>query len=144
MLMRKIIVFMVWLCACVSFTGCSCFDRPANADRIGSGYVQSDKGLLFVEINDVRYSLSRVYANSSSRDGKNKMPAVDGMVVTAFILGYEPKVEFIAGDLTEEYLEEYFSTNATMAFIFLIFAISCVVMIILEVALKKVRVVHAD
>lgn len=108
---RKFFIVMVFVSLLLGLAGCGCFENPADAERIGSGYIKYDRGRYFVEIDSVKYSPKMVYANSSSRDGKNTMEPVDGMLVTVFRVHGNSYVNFIAGDISREYLEDYFSTN---------------------------------
>ncbi len=121
-------IFILLALASFLLTSCHCFDNPANAERIGSGHIQYEKGIYFVEINSIRYVPDKIYANTSSRDGKNRTEAVEGMLVTCFRLHGNPQVEFIIGDRSKEYLEDYFTTNSTLIIIFgiiiLLFAIT--------------------
>ena len=139
---RKFFIFVLSIWIVFGFTSCSWFDVPADARRIGCGYIQYDRGIYFVEIDSVKYNPSRVYANSSSRDGKNMMDPVDGMMVTCFTLQGNDKVEFIAGDLSEEYLEKYFWKNYTMAAIFGLLLLVCVILACIPDGKRKV--VYAD
>lgn len=131
--------FMLLMLVCLSFclTSCSWFENPANAERIGSGYIQYDKELYYVEIDSVRYSPDRIYTNSSSRDGKNMMDPVNGMEVTCFRIHGKSHVEFIAGNQTEEYLEDYFTTNSTAIVILCVILVLCVIYGIWHQDLKK-------
>lgn len=131
--------FMLLMLVCLSFclTGCRWFENPANAERIGSGYIQYDKGLYYVEIDSVRYSPDRIYTNSSSRDGKNMMDPVNGMEVTCFRIHGKSHVEFIAGNQTEEYLEDYFTTNSTAIVVLCVILVLCVIYGVFYQDLKK-------
>ena len=131
--------FMLLMLVCLSFclTSCRWFENPANAERIGSGYIQYDKGLYYVEIDSVRYSPDRIYTNSSSRDGKNMMDPVNGMEVTCFRIHGKSHVEFIAGNQTEEYLEDYFTTNSTAIVVLCVILVLCVIYGVFYQDLKK-------
>lgn len=110
MRMKKLIIFMMLFIASLSLTSCSLLNFPADIELIGSGYFQKENGLCFVEIDSVKYAPRFVYTNKSSRDGKQRMQPVDGMLVTAFRIYNNPTVEFIVGNQSEEYLKDQFST----------------------------------
>lgn len=139
---QKVITFVLMISLCISFIGCQCFEDPANAERIGSGYIRQERGNCYVEIDSVRYYPERVYTNSSGRDGKNMMAPVEGMKVTCFRLYGNPKVNFIAGEHSQEYLEDYFTTNSTFAIVFAGIAILCVVGLASARGTKKIHIVQ--
>lgn len=118
---KKILLLTMLTCICFSFSSCNWFiDRP-EAKRIGCSHIQYDRGIYFVEIDSVKYTPMSIYTNQSSmRVGRLSMKPVDGMLVTAFTLDGNNKVEFIAGDLDEKYLEDYFENNHSHFFNFLI------------------------
>lgn len=126
--MKRFIIFITLVLAVFSFTSCSWFDAPANARRVGSGFVQADKGLLFVEIDGTKYSPDYIYTGSATRDGLTRMEPVIGMQVTVFYMFEQTTPTFIAGDRTEEYLEKSFSENYTfwviIGLVFVAFSIS--------------------
>lgn len=142
----KNFLFLYCLGLCISLTSCSWFDNPANAEYIGSGYIRNDRGIYYVEINSIRYSPHRIYTNSSSRDGKNTMAPVEGMKVTCFRLHGNPKIEFIAGEHSEEYLDDYFTTNATFVVVLLVIMILCISItgITFGKNTQKVHIIHDD
>lgn len=143
MRMKKFL-FLCCLILCVSLTSCKWFDSPANAEYIGTGYICHDKGNYYVEIDSIRYSPERIYTNSSSRDGKNMMSPVEGMKVTCFRLHGNPDVEFIAGEHSEEYLEDYFTTNVTFAVVIGAIIILCIIGILFAKNTQKIRIIHCD
>ena len=116
--MKKFLILFTLVSAILSFTSCSCFDIPANAKKIGTGYVKSDKGELFVEIDSVKYTPVSVYTGSITRGVRTKMEPVIGMQVTVLYVHELDTPTFIAGDLTEEVLEEQFSENHSFRVIF--------------------------
>ena len=109
---RKILIFLLSICICLGFASCKCLDIPVNAKRIGSGYIQYSHGIYFVELNSVRYHLEKIYTNNSSNH-IDMIDPVEGMNVTGFTIYKNNKVEFITGNIAEEYLEKYFSSNVT-------------------------------
>lgn len=125
--MKKLLIIILFAIAGLSFTSCSWFDAPANVKRVGCGYIQSDRGLLVVEVDTIKYAPKYVYTNKSTRDGKTTMEPIIGMQVTVFYSHDQKNPKFIAGDRNEEYLEEYFSSNYTLAVIFLIVIIAALV-----------------
>ncbi len=116
--MKKFLILFSLVSAIFSFASCSCFDIPANAKKIGTGYVKSDKGELFVEIDSVKYTPVSVYTGSITRGVRNKMEPVIGMQVTVFYVYERNTPAFIVGDLTEEVLEGHFSENRSFRVIF--------------------------
>lgn len=125
MLMKKFLIFMVLVMTSLCITSCSWFDNPAEAKRVGCGHIQNDRGLLIVEIDGVKYAPTSIYTGKSTRDGKTTIDPIEGMEVTVFYAYGEYKPKFIAGNRSEEYLEDYFSGNSTLAVVFLIVIILC-------------------
>lgn len=107
------------ICMLLCITSCNFFETPAKAKRIGCGQIQRNGEIYFVVIDSVEYIPNRVYTNNKSRDGRYAICPVEGMLVTAFTLRESKNAEFIAGDLTEQELEEYFTVNSTPGVIFL-------------------------
>ena len=102
-------------CICFSFLSCNNWfiDYP-EVKRIGCSHIKYDRGIYIVELDSVKYAPSSIYANHTAwRAGRVTMPPVDGIQVTAFTLDGCNKVEFIAGDLDEKYLEYYFRDDYT-------------------------------
>ncbi len=127
--MKKFFLFFMIFALCSAlFTSCSKLDNPANAKRIGSGYIEKENNICFVEVDGIRYSPISVYTNNPGPK-ESKAPIV-GEQVTIFTLYEGQTVEFIAGDLSEEYLEEYFTSNTTFAFAFAGLAIISVILIV--------------
>ena len=126
--MKKILFFIALIFATLINTSCSKFDHPANATRIGSGEIQQQNNVHFVEIDGIRYSLTELYNNRCKL--KEKTKPTEGSIVTCFTLNDTKKFEFIAGDLSEEYLEEYFSSNDSFVIIITIIAIMSVALIL--------------
>ena len=125
MLMKKFLIFMVLVMTSLCITSCSWFDNPAEAKRVGCGHIKNDGGLLIVEIDGVKYAPTSIYTGKSTRDGKTTIDPIEGMEVTVFYADGEYKPKFIAGNRSEEYLEDYFSGNSTLAVVFLIVIILC-------------------
>jgi len=116
---------------CMSLTGCKSFEDPANAEYIGSGYLQYDKGIYYVEIDSVKYSPREIYTNKEALRGYNMMDPIEGLKVTCFRLHGKPQVEFIAGEQSKEYLEDYFTKNSTVGIIcLLLLATSAIILAI--------------
>lgn len=143
MRMKKLL-FLCCLVLCASLTSCKWLEIPANAEYIGTGYIQNDRGIYYVEINSIRYSPERIYTNSSNRHGKNMMDPVEGMKVTCFHLHGNPEVTFIVGEHSEEYLEEYFTTNETSTVIFAVILFLPIIGILCTKTHLEMRVVHKD
>ena len=142
MYMRQtFLILLTLLLSLTVFTSCSCFDNPANAKRLGSGYVQQENNALFVEVDGVKYSPLYVYTNGPSK--KETTPPTEGMIVTLFTTHDTQTVMFIAGDLSEEYLEEYFTTNSTFAWLMLITYFACIAVLIF-LPENKAKTVRAD
>ena len=141
--MKKFIIFMLLVITSISFTSCSWFDDPANVKKVGTGYIKNDSGILLVEIEGTTYAPRLVYTNSSTRDGKTEMEPIAGMEVTVFYIEGYREPQFIAGNRSKDYLEEYFTKNYTFAVI-----VGIVLLILLLCAFfdepPKRRIVHAD
>nr|QIM10341.1 hypothetical protein PlAlph_0950 [uncultured Alphaproteobacteria bacterium] len=110
--MKNNLIFMMLAAVSLSFTSCDMSDNSADVKIIASGYFKKDGEFCFVEIDSVKYARYFVYPNKSGRDGKQKMVPVDGRSVTVFLLSDSPAVELVAGEQSEECLEESFSTKS--------------------------------
>lgn len=130
---KKLIIFMTLIWVCLSFS--SCKDKPANVQRIGSGYIQQDHGNYFVEIDSIRYFPDEIYTNLAPHDKRAVMKPVDGMLVTCFRIHNESHVRFMAGEKSKEYLEDYFTTPS-LAILFCVAAIVILLALILLIALR--------
>ena len=140
--MKKLfLIFMTLILTLTSLTSCSWLDTPANAKRIGSGLIKQENNTLFVEVDGVKYSPSYIYTNGPSSK-ETTSPSV-GMEVTLFTTHDTQTVMFIAGDLSEEYLEEYFTTNSTFAWLMLITYFACIAVLIF-LPENKAKTVIAD
>ncbi len=141
--MKKLfLIFMTLILTLTSLTSCSWLDTPANAKRIGSGLIKQENNTLFVEIDGIRYSPSYIYTNGPSSK-ETTSPSV-GMEVTLFTLYNKPTIEFISGNLSTEYLEQYFTINATIPYILAGTMILCVFVILFLDSSPKRKTVIAD
>ena len=103
----KIFIFVLF--TCMSFTSCTLFENPAHAHRIGVGYIQNYEGLYFVEIDSVKYGIvEKLYTDISDYSAKKMTKPVEGLEITAFTLGESSKVNFVVGDVSEEYNRDDF------------------------------------
>ena len=115
-------IFIFTLLACIAFTSCTLFDEPANAHRIGSGHVQYDQGLYFVEIDSIKYATIKIYPNNADPVANNMIEPINSLEVTAFTLYKNNDVKFITGNIPEEDIEKLFTRNNTpIAIMFFIF-----------------------
>ena len=121
--MKKFFIFVLICCLGMSMTSCRYFDVPVEAEVLGYGTVGQDteKGFYYAEMDSARYVLDKIYSNGD--DKHDKMPPVEGMKVTCFRTEHSPEVEFIAGELSAEYLSGYFADN--IAFVFCSLVIAC-------------------
>ena len=99
------------LICCLGMTSCRYFDVPVDVEILGYGTVGQDteRGFYYVEMDSARYIVEEIYSNGD--DEHDKMPPVEGMKVTCFRTEDSPEVEFIAGELSAEYLSGYFADN---------------------------------
>ncbi len=141
--MKRCIIFIILVLAIFSITSCSWFDAPANAKKIGCGYIQNDSGMLFVEIDGTKYSPDYIYTGNSTRDGLTRMEPVTGMQVTVFYVFEQTTPTFIAGDRTEEYLEKHFSENYTFLVIFGLVFVAFFISVLTTDSPKR-RIIYAD
>ena len=97
------------LICCLGMTSCRYFDVPVDVEILGYGTVGQDteRGFYYVEMDSARYIVEEIYSNGD--DEHDKMPPVEGMKVTCFRTEDSPEVEFIAGELSAEYLSGYFA-----------------------------------
>ena len=125
---QTFLILLTLLLSLTVFTSCSCSDNPVNVKHLGSGYVQQENNALFVEVDGVKYYPLYVYTNFLSKT--ERTPPTEGMLVTLFTTHDTQRVKFIAGDLSEEYLEEYFTTNLKSIWSMLITYFACVAVLI--------------
>ena len=144
MLMKKFLIFMVLVMTSLCITSCSWFDNPAEAKRVGCGHIQNDRGLLIVEIDGVKYAPTSIYTGKSTRDGKTTVGPVDGMEVTVFYAYGQNSPMYIVGNQTEEYLEEYFSGNYTMAVIFFTIIVLFIISVFIDSRPSRRKTVVTD
>ena len=102
---------MLICCLGMSMTSCRYFDVPVDVEVLGYGTVGQDteRDLYYAEMDSARYVLDKIYSNGD--DEHDKMPPEEGMKVTCFRTEDSPEVEFIAGELSAEYLSGYFADN---------------------------------
>ena len=145
--MKKILIIISLVIASLCFSGCSLFINPANAKKVGCGYVQNDGGLLIVEIDGTKYHPQEVYTGQSHiRSGKGRMEPVLGMQITVFYLRDEKNPSFIAGDQSEERLEEYFTSNSVLGTLIMICCFGLLLWCIIGIIFneKHPKTIHAD
>lgn len=133
---KNFLFFAAIICICLCFVSCKWFEEPAEVERIGVGRIQSEHGIFFVEMDSVRYSLNRVYANSLTHGGRDIIKPADGLLVTYFTVNKNSQIQFIAGDLSEEYLEEYFTENFTALAIIMFFLVCSLVYYLYDASRK--------
>lgn len=109
---------MLICCLGVSVTSCRYFDVPVDVEILGYGTVGQDteRGFYYAEMDSARYIVEEIYSNGDSK--YDKMPPVEGMKVTCFRTEDAPEVEFIAGELSAEYLSGYFADNVAFGIFF--------------------------
>ena len=135
---RFFLIFMTLFLASAILVGCESFDNPANAKRIGSGYIKKDGNICYVEVDGFRYSPTYVYTINPIKKEFSLPP--EGTEVTLFTMFDTPTIEFIVGNVSEEELNEYFTSNSTIAWIFLgVFIISIPILFITEPKAKNVH-----
>lgn len=121
--MRKYFLFLMLVIASMVFVCKEYHEIPANAEIIGTEYVKYDKGLPVIELDSTKYAPTEIYTNN----GLFTMRPVEGMAVTCFRIYDSPKVNFIAGKHSQEYLEEYFTLGIGSFIIFIIgLSLTCV------------------
>lgn len=135
----KIFVFIVLVFSSIMMVSCRWLEEPANIEIIGSGYIQCNNGIYSVEIDSIRYSLERVYADVIATHSAVLKP-VEGMLVTCFRKHGSPRVEFFAGNPTEEYLEDFFTDNPTIFVVCCLVLMLCLVWITLNGGPKTMKV----
>lgn len=120
--MRRFFIFVLICCLGMSMTSCRYFDVPVDVEVLGYGTVGQDteRDLYYAEMDSARYVLDKIYSNGD--DEHDKMPPVEGMKVTCFRTEDSPEVEFIAGELSAEYLSGYFADNTFGLFCSLVIA----------------------
>jgi len=132
---KKLFRIIVCGLAVLCFIGCKwAYSKPVSPKIIGTTHIQSEKGLVFVEIDSVRYAANEVFTGKrDSRTGEDiTMDAVDGMLVTAFKANNSGKVRFVAGTKTAVEIEAMFHRNGIFLFVFgfmlvgfIVFAVLC-------------------
>jgi hypothetical protein len=135
---RFFLIFVTLFLASAILVGCESFDNPANAKRIGSGHIKKDGNICYVEVDGFRYSPTHVYTINPIKKEFSLPP--EGTEVTLFTMFDTATIEFIVGNVSEEELNEYFTTNSTIAWIFLgVFLISIPILFITEPKAKNVH-----
>ena len=144
--MKKVFLCFLLILACLMLVGC--VKEPANVKRIGVGHLQYENGVYFVEINTRQYVVTEYVYSDSKGEGRRTgavMDPVEGMLVTCFQMRESDKYEFIAGDLSKEYLEEYFELYSPFWLLMGIFAlIAFAVLYVIMSEDKPVKIIHAD
>lgn len=129
--MKRFLFFIMVLFISFGTTSCECFEDVPDIKKVGIGYIQDDSGLMFVEIDGVKYHPQSIYTDRINRAGKGNMSPVKGMEVTVFYTDESSEPQFIAGDKSVEYLENFFTENYTIVVIFVtLFVISMLIMAI--------------
>ena len=125
---RFFLIFMTLFLASAILVGCESFDNTANAKRIGSGHIKKDGNICYVEIDGFRYSPTYVYTINPIKKEFSLPP--EGTEVTLFTMFDTPTIEFIVGNVSEEDLNEYFTSNSTFAWLMLITFFVCIAVLI--------------
>ena len=129
--MKRFLFFIMSLFISFGATSCECFEDVPDIKKVGTGYIQDDSDLMFVEIDGVKYHPQSIYTDKVKGAGKGNMSPVKGMEVTVFYTDESSEPCFIAGDKSVEYLKNFFTKNYTIVVIFVtLFIISMLIMAI--------------
>lgn len=147
---------ILWLIVCaltvLCLIGCEWAEsKPVNPKILGTDNIQSEKGLVFVEIDSVRYAVNKVFTTErDSRTGSEiTIDAVDGMLVTAFLADNSEDVQFIVGKKNAVEIEAVFHRNRVFLFVFGFIITGCLIMLGVSAyekraAKKKIPIAKAD
>ena len=132
---------MLLIAALVLFSGCSCFDSPPVEPKIlGVTHVVDERGLMYVEIDSMRYPVTEVFTGETH-------PRVGGDVVIAPVSGMQVTVadftgpnngyrgiRFMLGEWNEAQIENAFHRNYT----FMVFALGGIFLCVLGMCISCV------
>lgn len=132
-IMQKVLLIPVSVLIALLFVGCSCFDsKPVEPKILGISRIVDDGGLVFVEIDSVRYPVKFVYTGETHpRIGDDvTITPVDGMFVTVVQMegntAYKG-MQFMLGEWNKEQIERAFYRNYTLFVITLGVILFCVI-----------------
>ena len=131
--MKKVLLILVGVLIALLFVSCSCFDSaPVEPKILGVSNIVDDSGLVFVEIDSVRYPVKCVYVGETHPrvGGDITIVPVDGMLVTVVMMEGNTSykgVQFMLGKWTEEQIEQAFHRNYTILVVALGGILICVV-----------------
>ena len=120
--MRKLVLMLMFALG-ASLTSCSCFDSaPVEPKILGVTHVIEDRGLIYVEIDSMRYPISDVFTGKTNSwiDGFETVEAKDGMLVTVADFtgnGGYTGIRFMLGEWNENQIELAFHRNYSVSMI---------------------------
>ncbi len=135
--MKKIIFFMIIGVISLVMSGCHAFDStPIEPIIIGTGNISFSKGKYGVEIDSVYYPINYVFTGEKDvRLGASTMRPVKGMQVTVYRPKNFERIEFVAGERDEAFIENLFHQNNT-AFVIIFVAMAIGIILTLLWSMK--------
>ena len=127
----KKLVLMLMFALSVSLTSCSWFDSaPVEPKILGITHVIEDRGLIYVEIDSLRYPVTEVYTGKTHPriGGFETVEPVDGMLVTVADFSGKGSYKgmcFMLGAWNEVQIEQAFQRNYTFGVVFGTLALLC-------------------
>ena len=126
--MKKFIIFLSFF---LPLGFLSCETRPIKPEIIGTTTLQEEKGIIYAEIDSVRYVPTIIFTGKKvGKDSTDEqIPPTVGLQVTCFTSKELPDTTFFKGTLTEEQIEKYYYKNVTGIAMFVILFITFCVLI---------------
>lgn len=142
--MKKILIFLLCVVLALLFVGCSAFDSaPINPKILGVEHIQQERGLIFVEIDSVRYSVTSVFTGKTYPriGGYETVEPVDGMLVTVANFGSHEYagMQFMLGEWNEAQIEDVFRRNYTFGVVLLAMMLIFVIYVFIIIAREDMR-----
>ncbi len=142
--MKKFLIFLLCVVLALLFVGCSAFDSaPINPKILGVEYIQQERGLIFVEIDSMRYPVTSVFTGETYPrvGGFETIEPVDGMLVTVANFGGREYVgvQFMQGEWNEAQIEDVFRRNYTFGVVLLAMMLIFVIYVFIIIAREDMR-----
>ncbi len=154
--MKRFLMFWITMLIALLLVNCSCFDSaPVGPKILGVTHVVHERGLMYVEIDSMRYPVTEVFTGKTHpRVGTDIVIApVAGMQVTvAEMTGSNSSYQgimFMLGEWNEAQIEEAFHRNYTLTVIMVGWLLLCFLSLTVYCIIKNERqrkksVIHHD
>ena len=131
--MKKVMTVLLLLLAALLLVGCSWFESaPVKPKILGVEHIVQERGLIYVQIDSVRYSVTSVWSGEKSKyEGQIYIKPVDGMLITIAELTGDDRglqgLHYFLGEWNEEEIEAYFHRDYT----FMVCALTAILLCVL-------------